>query len=1142
MNIFIYILSSDTMARLVTALLHTLWQGTLIAGLLYLFLRQTSARRAETRYILATLALAGIVLAGLITWAWLDLDQKTSISSVSSSRLQVTTSTAIQALPNTPLEPMNSLEPPRTPPWTSWAAGIWIGGVTVMFLRALAHLLGAGRLRRQAIMMEDQTILNLVNHHRRLMNITRQVRVCISEHITSPAVLGVLWPTILVPASMLSGIPADQLRAILTHELAHIRRYDYLVNLIQMFIEILFFFNPAVWWISRQIRIEREACCDQIAVTTTGQTVTYIQTLADWVRKLQPLPATLPAFADAVPPSKLLDRIKRLLAPSHRPAMRLSWHAMILTLLAAGVLLLCLRQGIFAAVKVLSPKERIAKIERIKQEYTEPESNLDDPGKQTLTVSGTVQTSDYKPLPADLQLHSITYRSRHSTGCTLDARNGTFTDTHFPVGQIYFQISGSNYATSITGPINGKPGSILKDIKLVLERGFPALIKTTDPAGKPIPRAHFSGGYKITPNRWSGSINRDTDENGSIRFQATGKFPIGYILTAPGFQKETGELRLTAGTPAILTLKPAKIVQGTVVSQKTGKPIPDATVRLLMERNPTEGSHYSPDQAPLLAKADSVGRFTINTLRDNATYVLLVEAPGYGPVYLERIEAGQKNLKAVLGPELYVRGKIIGPPGKPGEYRGPKQISYLKGITFTLNSTYGTSSSYSEDKTLNIQVRNGVGYFETKDVWLGQLQIQAGGKSFQFDIDGPTDNLVIDLTSGRKEFPQREVVLKFEVPKNSPSPTGKIKLEAYTVERHRGNQVFSKYLPIKNSQVRVKVPTPGFITYEPADMIDYWIKNQMHIEVSPGSDPFVITVPAIPGGAIYGKVVNPDDSPATNVLISAFVKEKSPLMENDDFKIRIKDSAGGSERDTKFMAAPLPLGGSYFIVAHRANSYVVSPVFEIDEANPIRRIELKLAKGVPVPVTILDPNGRPVPNILLQIHYNLPSSHGFGGAMVAANRQGQFVFEHINPNTPGSYSIGLPNRSLYQPVFEKFTPTGKPVIIHLKPGLIVTGVVVDDNTGYPVPGAEIFALADDQQYDPLHNLYPEDRTNKKGEFRFSNMPDRKYKLHCLNATLVDSRDGIPVRPGQPNLVILRVNIPEWSDLKPNTSAPKVTGK
>ena len=91
--------------------------------------------------------------------------------------------------------------------------------------------------------------------------------------------IGWLRPVILFPASALTGLSAEQLEALLAHELAHIRRYDYLVNLLQTTVETLFFYHPAVWWVSAQVRQEREHCCDDLAVAACGDVLTYARAL-----------------------------------------------------------------------------------------------------------------------------------------------------------------------------------------------------------------------------------------------------------------------------------------------------------------------------------------------------------------------------------------------------------------------------------------------------------------------------------------------------------------------------------------------------------------------------------------------------------------------------------------------------------------------------------------------------------------------------------------------------------------------------------------------------------------------------------------------------------------------------------------------
>src|SRR6185369_12620027 len=124
---------------------------------------------------------------------------------------------------------------------------------------------------------------------------------------------GWMRPAILLPASTLSGLSVAQIEAILAHELAHIRRHDYIVNLLQCVIETLLFYHPAVWWVSRRVRDERELCCDDMAVQAVGDRVGYARALCE----LERLRAATPQLAMAANGGSLLTRIARLLgAPS----------------------------------------------------------------------------------------------------------------------------------------------------------------------------------------------------------------------------------------------------------------------------------------------------------------------------------------------------------------------------------------------------------------------------------------------------------------------------------------------------------------------------------------------------------------------------------------------------------------------------------------------------------------------------------------------------------------------------------------------------------------------------------------------------------------------------------------------------------
>src|SRR5690606_14954242 len=139
---------------------------------------------------------------------------------------------------------------------------------------------------------------------------------------------------ILLPASLITGFPPDYLRAVLAHEFAHVARWDYLVNIGQMIVEALLFFNPFVWWISRQIRHEREACCDLAASEYCADPSLYLRAVLACAESAGEEALSPAAVGIASDRQSLTDRAKRLLSPSHSGSVHIRW----LTL--AGILAL----------------------------------------------------------------------------------------------------------------------------------------------------------------------------------------------------------------------------------------------------------------------------------------------------------------------------------------------------------------------------------------------------------------------------------------------------------------------------------------------------------------------------------------------------------------------------------------------------------------------------------------------------------------------------------------------------------------------------------------------------------------------------------------------------------------------------------
>jgi beta-lactamase regulating signal transducer with metallopeptidase domain len=213
----------------------------------------------------------------------------------------------------------------------------WLVMICVRSLQLIFGLQNLRRFRRQAQPVADPAWQQYVKEIAVKMNIHRTVLLAESAMAKVPMVIGHLKPLVLVPAGLLTSLPPAELEAILIHELAHIRRRDYLVNLLQSFMEIIFFFNPAIWWLSSLIRTEREHCCDDIVLQHTGSKKNYIQALVS-CEEYQQLPQ---AYAMALKGSRkgLSSRVKRILSNNNTSLNLMEKSLLTVCLLAGGILM-----------------------------------------------------------------------------------------------------------------------------------------------------------------------------------------------------------------------------------------------------------------------------------------------------------------------------------------------------------------------------------------------------------------------------------------------------------------------------------------------------------------------------------------------------------------------------------------------------------------------------------------------------------------------------------------------------------------------------------------------------------------------------------------------------------------------------------
>jgi len=321
----ITLLNQPWTERLGWTLLHFLWQGILLAAL-YALGRALAGGRisARGRYAIACASLLAMTAAPAITYWWLG-------SSGQAVRIGTSKAWGARQLVH------GVAYSPVTDPWQQAMPGIvmvWFAGAVACSFRLLMGCISAAALRRSQhapVLTEwQQTLDRLIER----MHVSRSVRLLATDRVDSLSVVGWLRPVILVPVGVLCGLAPEQVEALLAHELAHVRRHDYLVNVLQGIAESLLFYHPAVWWISSQIRAEREHCCDDLAVRASGDVLVYARALA----QLESMRTAHFKAALSANDGSLLRRIRRLINPmaAHRLA---GWGAVwsLCALLLLGI-------------------------------------------------------------------------------------------------------------------------------------------------------------------------------------------------------------------------------------------------------------------------------------------------------------------------------------------------------------------------------------------------------------------------------------------------------------------------------------------------------------------------------------------------------------------------------------------------------------------------------------------------------------------------------------------------------------------------------------------------------------------------------------------------------------------------------------
>ncbi len=309
------LISSELIIALGWTLVNIIWQASIIAFVLWFFLKIFRNISSHIRYIVAISSIVMILGIAVLNFVkhyqppQNEIDKAVSGENISVMLHNFNQRQQSEDFSESYLFNLNFLD--HIDSYFPLIINVWSIGIAIFVIKFLLGLSYLKRIEKRHITRVDEKWVQRFRLIEQKLSLQKNIAYLESVIVKIPMVLGHLKPVVIVPFGMLTGIPEDQVEAIIAHEMAHVMRNDFLVNLLQTLVEILFFFHPAVWYISTAIRSERENCCDDIALTVCQGSLAYAKAL---VSVHEYIPAkSYSAVAFAGNKNQLINRIKRLI-------------------------------------------------------------------------------------------------------------------------------------------------------------------------------------------------------------------------------------------------------------------------------------------------------------------------------------------------------------------------------------------------------------------------------------------------------------------------------------------------------------------------------------------------------------------------------------------------------------------------------------------------------------------------------------------------------------------------------------------------------------------------------------------------------------------------------------------------------------
>ncbi|RBP40409.1 beta-lactamase regulating signal transducer with metallopeptidase domain [Roseimicrobium gellanilyticum] len=1106
-------LQSPWLKDLGWVLVHSLWQGaTLWALLALVFAVGRHHLSAAAKHRLAWLTLTALALVPVITMIWMQVGKPekpqpaqhvyASIAPAASKspappppaaspeKSDVTVVPLSTAPPTRPTDAFVVAEASKTS-WVAqlpiWFATAWLAGLTLLTIRLLFGWRWIAGLKHTGTDPEPAWLAQFVEWANRAG--LRHVRVLVCPALGVPLVVGWLRPVICFPASLLSRLSLAEVESLMLHELAHLKRRDPLLQFWVTVVETLLFHNPAAHALASTVRQTGELACDDLVLQWKGDGKTYARALAaaeEWRGAQFALAAT--------GMGSLKHRIQRILGlGEHGRLTSLPERFGITSVAGIALYFVVCGLAVPRIARALTPEERITVINQEREALKITEDNA---APQEIKATGTVRTADGSKPKEDI---GLTAWSKGYTSFYSGNRVGQQETVRGKGSRMHVGSWTPGYAPAITQATFDGPDKNHGAFELVIERGFPAVLKLVDKDGQPIPDAELSCTVYLAPEC-------DFYRQGPLRTDAAGTCIPGntleglsfrFDIRAYGYQwNRFQDVRFEKDKPVTLTLVKSTPIVGTVADARTQQPIAGVNVLCEMRRRDNgafnHGYGYGIMPRMNAEPSDAQGKLALNICHPNDTYDLLLEAPGYGRKFVQM--GGESGVfKFELEPELVFSGTIEDPEKKV--MRKDSNI-YLR-----LDQDFGPSGG-AVDLPLSVKAdASNTASFEFRQLSPGKLKLRVYEKEWETDFTSSMKDLRFRIEDGtlkclsipEKATPSaeatREVELVFTTPKGSPPFNGEVPLviKNSTVTSHK----------VTDGICRVRAPLNTQLNIYSGGITGYRFDRKWE-KIEAGDGPLHIDIPMEPAGAISGDIrmypgfqVGRSDPYLILLKYEDRAGEWQTVHNDSGQLLKVLDHG------SRFFISPVSLNARYRILIRHDTSITATPEFVVDEATPLMRKDISFPDGDTLRGTVLQPDGTPMEGGNIYLIYKEPA-HRITSSNLPIKSDGTFELPHMNFDVDGLYYLSVPATRGIAPLIARLNGPASPLRLQRESANAVEGVVVGLD-GAPLQGVKLhFAPVEvptqTSFVDIADSLAADSPTDAEGKFRVSTLPAGKFRV------------------------------------------------